>query len=122
MGFLRQAAGLCLMLTSWFNLLSLTSEWRIILFIIGFDLVSLFPKLIIFGLDFFFELLEPMLAWTVLLLIIAELLARFLISGFLLDFIVKPLILFLVAYFNGLNVPLCLLVSLIGVAINLLKK
>ena len=122
MGIFRQLLGLSLIFISWFNPLSLTSEWRVILFILGFDLVSLLPKVIIFGLDFFFELLEPLLAWTVLLLIIVELLARFLISGFLLNFIIKPIILFLVGYLNGLSTSLCLIISTIGVAINLIKR
>ena len=115
MGLLKNIIGLCLIVISWFNLLDLSLVWRVVFFVIGFDLMSIWFKLLIFGIDFlFFETLGN-LSWLMVILPAVDMIAKYVLP---LGILLKPLVLFGILYFSNFNLYVCLAIAIVDLLIN----
>jgi hypothetical protein len=119
MNLLRQAIGLALIILAWLDPLNLGINFRIVLFILGFDMVSLLVKFLVFGLDYF---LGIGIGWTLLLLIAAEIITKFLFVKSLIDLIIKPLAVFAILILSNLSVEIAIIVAVIDLLLNMTKK
>lgn len=117
MGFLREIIGFALLFASWFNPLGLDAYARILMFILGFDMMSLAPKIAIFILDFFVGFAH--LGWTLLILVASEIISMFLLVGFFINLIIKPMAVFAVALIVMGTVESALAVAGIDFLLNL---
>jgi len=122
MSLVKDGIGLFLILLSWFNPFSFALPIRIAIFILGFDTMSILPKVLIFILYFFFPLLGEALSflfWTLIILAIVEVIVSLLEKEGIVRMIVKPLIVF-VSVFIGLNdLQLALIAAGIDLILNL---
>ncbi|MCD6403173.1 MAG: hypothetical protein J7K98_02500 [Candidatus Aenigmarchaeota archaeon] len=116
MGLLRNLTGLYLIVIAWFDLLGLSFTWRIVIFLIGFDLMSFWFKAFIFGVDYlFFEFLGR-LSWGMVLLIVVDIVARYVLP---LGILIKPGIIFLIMYFSGFHLYISVGIAVVDLIINL---
>ncbi len=115
----RQIIGIGLIIIAWLNLLGLGDVPRIIIFILGFDMLSLFSKILIFGIDYFLGLSG--LGWILLLLVIVELVARFLFLGKFVNYILKPFAIFIILFLNGIALEIAVVVAGIDLLLNMTK-
>jgi len=115
--------GLVLVLLSWFNPLSFSITIRIILFILGFDMMAILPKIGVFVLNTVFPLGQAFgyLSWTLLLLFAAELMIACTEAYKSYRLIIKPAAVFIVAYLS-LGLQLALIAAGIDLLINLTHK
>jgi len=120
MNILKQILGVALISLAWFDPLGVNMSFRILLFILGFDLMSLLPKLVIFILDYVFEL--STLGWSLLLLICVETMLELLKLKPLVNLIIKPLVVFLIVYMNNLSLEFSVIIAGIDLLLNLTKK
>jgi hypothetical protein len=118
----RELLGLFLIALAWLNPLEFNVNVQIILFILGFDMMSTIPKILVFGVNFLFEFLTGFLAWAILILIAVDLITRFLLMGFLFNIILKPLAVFAAGYLNGLSLYFCIGLAVVDIILNLTKK
>ncbi len=117
MGFFISLVGLALVSVSWFNLLELEQPLRLVLFILGFDMMGYWSKIVIFGLDYlFFETLGD-LSWFMLLLIAVDVLTDVFFFKHLKKF-GKPLIVFLLMYTSGFDLDASLIVAFLDFLMN----
>ena len=116
----RQLFGIALILIAWFNYFALGDTMRIVAFVIGFDLLTLFPKFLIFGLDYFIGLSG--LGWILILSIIAELIAKMIFLGKFINYILKPAAIFIILYTNGITLDVSAIVAGLDLLINMTKK
>jgi len=116
MRFLREIVGFALIALTWFDPFGLDIMIRILVFILGFDLMSIIPKIGIFVVDYIFGF--AWLGWSLLILVAAELIAKFLIVGKIIKLIVKPLAVFIVS-FLALGFQPALIVAAIDLLLNL---
>jgi hypothetical protein len=119
MNILRQVIGLTLITIAWFNPLSLGESFRIVLFILGFDMISLLVKFIVFGIDYF---LGIGIGWVLILSIIADLVTKFLFVKSYLDLALKPLAVFAILYLSNLGLEIAIIVAGIDLLLNMTKK
>ena len=120
MNILRETIGLAFIILAWLDLLELGIIFRVLFFIIGFDLMSLISKIMIFGLDYYLDILG--LGWTLLLLIGAEAAVSVLKLSLYLNTIIKPLIVFLIVYLNEFGLTLALIIAGMDLILNATKK
>ena len=92
MNILRQTIGLVLIILAWVDPFSLGMPFRIVLFVLGFDMLSLMIKVGIFIseylLSYFFGF-GVGIGWILILLLIAELVTKFLFFKWIIDLIIK---------------------------------
>lgn len=118
MGFLREITGLVLVILAWFNLFEVELPIRILMFILGFDMMSLTLKIGIFAISYFgFQFLSP-LAWTLLILVVIEAITSLLLIGLIGRIILKPIVVFIVGYLT-LGLELALILATIDFFLNL---
>jgi len=122
MGLLRYILGFTLIGIAWFNPVTLPDEFRLIIFLLGFDLLPLIPKVVVFGVDFLLEVFEPLLAWTVLIAIFIDILLKLVLFGPLYSYVLKPTGIFFIAYLNGLSIELCVALAILDVAFQVMGK
>ncbi len=120
MGILKQTIGLALIVLAWIDPLELGMTFRMLLFILGFDLVHLIPKIIVFVADYVYDLSG--LGWMLLLLIGAESALELLKLKSFINLIVKPLVVFSIIYLNELGLELAVIVAGIDLLLNIGKK
>jgi len=116
MGVIRELIGIALVVVAWFDPLHLDLTMRILIFILGFDTMSLIPKIGVFILDYFLGF--AWLGWTLLILLATEIISSFLIIGKIVRLIVKPVAVFAVA-FLALGLQPALIVAGIDLLLNL---
>ncbi|MEM5777625.1 MAG: hypothetical protein QXJ06_04230 [Candidatus Aenigmatarchaeota archaeon] len=117
---LRQIIGLSLIIFSWLDPFFWGEEFRIVSFILGFDIMTLFPKIIIFGIDYFWNISGYGLF---LLLQVAEgLIFDFFTLSRMIELIVKPGIVFLIIFLNDFGFWLAFFAAVIDFFLNLQKK
>ncbi len=121
--FLINTIGLALVILSWFNPFGFDLQIRIVLFIIGFDMMSILPKVGIFLLNFMFPLSAAFgyLSWTLLILFFSELAIAYTEAYKSYRLIIKPLAVFIVAYL-ALGLQPALIAAGIDLLINLTHK
>ncbi|MDI6826528.1 MAG: hypothetical protein QMD36_05100 [Candidatus Aenigmarchaeota archaeon] len=119
MGLLRQTIGLALIVLAWFDPLNLGIKFRIVLFILGFDMVSLLVKFVVFGIDYF---LGIGIGWILLLLVAAEIVTKFLFVKSFLDSVLKPLAVFVILILSNLGLEIAIIVAGIDLLLNMTKK
>ena len=112
--------GITLLLLAWMDPFGLGRDFKIVAFILGFDLIPLIPKLIIFGLDFYFDISG--LSSFLFIQLAEEIIFDLFIIGKIVNLIVKPVIIFLLILLNGLPLFLALAIAGIDLLINLEKK
>lgn len=121
MGLIRSAIGLVLIFLAWFNPLSLGLPIQIMLFIIGFDATGSALKVLLFLFNLLFPLLGEagnFLTWTLLLLVVGELVMSSLKMASLVR-MVKPLIVFATVFLGMGNFQLAMIVAGIDLILNL---
>jgi hypothetical protein len=121
--FLINAIGLVLVILSWFNPFGLGLQVRIILFIIGFDMMSILPKVGVFLLNLLFPFSTAFgyLSWTLLILFFSELSIAYTKVYKPYRLVIKPLAVFIVA-FLALGLQPALVAAGIDLLINLTHK
>lgn len=121
--FLGNAIGLALILLSWFDPFGLGLQVRIVLFIIGFDIMSILPKIGIFLLNLLFPLSAAFgyLSWALLILFFSELVIAYTEAYKPYRLVIKPSAVFVVAYL-ALGLQPALVVAGIDLLINLTHK
>ncbi|MCX8179672.1 MAG: hypothetical protein N3E38_03010 [Candidatus Aenigmarchaeota archaeon] len=117
---LRQITGLSLILLAWLDPFSWGEEFRIVAFIIGFDMMTLLPKIIIFGIDYFWDISGYGLF--LLIQVAQEIIFDIFTIGRIIELITKPLIVFFIIYFNGFGFWLSSIAAVIDFIFNLNKK
>ncbi len=117
---LRQVIGLALIVLAWFNPLGLDVTLQAVLFILGFDMTSLWVKIGVFLLDFFLDF--STLGIPLVLLVVAEVVSRFILVGYLVDYILKPVAVFAIIYLNGFGIEIAIIVAGIDLLLNMGKK
>jgi uncharacterized membrane protein len=98
MGILREIVGLALVVIAWFNFFEIELPIRILMFILGFDLMSLALKFGVFVISYFGISFFASLGWTLLLLVVTEVVSSFLLIGLIGKLLIKPTAVFTVAY------------------------
>lgn len=96
MKLLREVIGFGLVFLAWFNPFNLEAMIRILVFILGFDAMSIVPKIGIFALDYLFGF--RWLGWTLLILVAAEAILTFIPFGKKINIIVKAVAVFSVSF------------------------
>ncbi|OGI16112.1 hypothetical protein A3K63_02485 [Candidatus Micrarchaeota archaeon RBG_16_49_10] len=120
MGLLREAIGLLLVVVAWTNVFGMGVEMQMLLFLLGFDFMSLIPKIALFLLDFTFNLVG--VGWVLLLVVAVEaLIVAFDLKPFV-GYILKPLATFLVLYANGVSVAVAFIVAGLDLLLNVSKR
>jgi hypothetical protein len=119
MDLLRQVIGLALIIVAWIDPLSLGESFRIVFFILGFDMISLLVKFLTFGIDYF---LGIGIGWVLILSIISDIVTRFFFAKSFLDLILKPLAVFAILYLSNLSLEIAIIVAGIDLLLNMTKK
>jgi len=94
-------AGLAIALFAWFNPLGLELPVRVALFILGFDMIGVVVKILIFWLNFAFPIFGEhfdAFSWTLLMLLMTEVALVAIAVDRPYRLIVKPLVVFTAAY------------------------
>jgi hypothetical protein len=112
MGLAKDLIGLSLALIAFFNPFSLHFIVRIILFLIGFDLMSFIPKFGLFLFDYFIGFSG--LGILLIFLVFVDILAKIILK--LINLFLKPIIIFLLIYFLFPD----LAISIFGATLNFL--
>ena len=120
MGIFRQLIGLALIIIAWFNFLGLGDIARIVVFIIGFDMLNLFSKILVFGVDYFIGLSG--LGLILGLIVLVEAVATLLFLGKFLNYILKPLAVFIILFTNGIALEIAVIVAGIDLLLNMTKR
>lgn len=94
MRFLFELIGLAMILFSWFNPFGLDMMIRVLIFLLGFDMFGIIPKIAIFVIDYLFGF--AWLGWTLLIMVAAE--AIVMLISKKINLIVKPVAIFAVSY------------------------
>ena len=124
MNILLTIAGLILALIAWFNPFALDMLVRIALFILGFDMMGMMAKLVVFVLNFFFPVFGNafgMFSWMLLLLFISELLIIVIEADRPYRLVVKPVAVFATAFLS-LGMQPALIVAGTDLLINITHK
>ncbi len=101
MGIFGNILGLALVAVSWFDPFGFSLLVRIVLFILGFDMMGLVPKIGLFAIYFFYPVFGTALgylSWTLLLLFLSEISLSILHLEEPFRFFVKPLAVFATAF------------------------
>jgi len=123
MRFTREIIGFALIVLAWFDPFGLDIMIKILMFILGFDLMSLIPKIIIFVLDYLFFILNysfgfGWLGWSLLILVAAEALLMLIPFGKKINIIIKTVAVFGVS-FLAFGIQPALIVAGIDLLLNL---
>lgn len=116
----RQVFGLILIFASWIDPFQLGQEFQIVAFILGFDIMTIIPKVVIFGIDYFWDISGYGLF--LLLQLAEDLIFHFFTIGRIIELITKPTIVFLIIFINGFGFWLALIVAGIDFLLNLQNK
>lgn len=124
MRMIENILGLVLLLFAWFDPFGFGLAIRIALFIIGFDLMSIFPKVGIFVINFFFPVFGESfgyLSWMLFFLFLSELVISYTESYKSYRLLIKPAAVFATALF-ALGLQPALILAGIDLLINLTHK
>ncbi|MBS3051772.1 MAG: hypothetical protein J4428_00165 [Candidatus Aenigmarchaeota archaeon] len=116
----RTIIGMVLILSSWIDPFNFGMEFAVVAFILGFDLMPLISKIVIFGIDFWLNISG--FGGFLLIQITENIIFHFFALGRIVELIVKPAIVFFLIYISNLPVWLALLVAVIDFFLNYQKK
>jgi len=116
MKLIREVLGFGLVFLAWFNPFTLEPMVRILIFLLGFDAMSIIPKIGIFALDYLFGF--RWLGWTLLVLVAAEALLTLIPFGKKINIIVKAIAVFGVS-FLAFDLQPALIVTGIDLLLNI---
>ncbi|MFH8080900.1 MAG: hypothetical protein QXO84_03415 [Candidatus Aenigmatarchaeota archaeon] len=116
----RQFIGLFLVILSWSDPLDWGEDFQIVFFIIGFDMMSILFKLIIFSIDYFWDISGYGLF--LLIQVAEDIIFDIFTIGRIVELIVKPLVVFLIIYINGFGFWLSAMAAILDFIFNLQKK
>ena len=116
----RQVIGLGLILFSWLDPFYWGEEFQIVSFILGFDMMTLFPKIIIFGVDYFWDISGYGLF--LLLQVAEDIIFDFFTLGRIIELIIKPLVVFSIIFFNGFGFWLAAIAAVMDFIFNWEKR
>jgi len=119
MDILRQVIGLALIVIAWVNPFSLAESFRMILFILGFDMITFLFKFVALGIDYFLGLGIGLL---LTMSILADVVTKFFFPKSFLDLILKPLAVFFILYLSNLGLEISIIVAGIDLLLNITKK
>lgn len=122
MGFIRELIGLALVAAAWFNPFAVDYYIQILMFIVGFDMMSLIPKVGVFMLDFFGVFGFFGLGWTLLILLAVEIISTFFLIGLFINLTIKPLAVFAVAFLALGSLNFAIIVGVVDLLLNLTRK
>lgn len=125
MNILRQTIGLALIVLAWIDPFSLGLPFRIVLFVLGFDMLSLMIKVGIFIAEYLLSHFFGFgvgIGWVLILLLIAEVITRFLFLKWIVDLIIKPVVVFVILFYSGIIWEAAIIVAGIDLLLNLTKK
>jgi len=105
---------------AWTDPLSLGMDFQALFFILGFDIMSWIPKIIIFGMDYFWDVSG--FGLFLLLQVLDDIIFEFIPLGRLIEVLVKSSIVFLIIFANGFSFWLALIVAIIDAILVLQKK
>jgi hypothetical protein len=117
---LRQLIGLFLIFLSWLDPFSWGEDFQIVSFILGFDMMTLLPKIIIFGIDYFWDISGYGLF--LLIQVAEDLVFDYFTLGRAIELIVKPLVVFSIIFINGFGFWLAAIAAVIDFIFNWEKK
>lgn len=120
MGFIREILGLLFIIIGWVDPLGFGIEFQILFFILGFDFMSLIPKVAIFVMDFFLEFSN--IGWILLLIVAIEAVIEFFKLKVIFSYVLKPLAVFMILFVNNISLPIAIIVAGIDLLVNLSKK
>jgi len=123
--FIREIIGFTLVFFAWYNPFNLNQMLLISIFILGFDAMSLVPKIALFFIYQFFPFLGisfGYLSWTLILLACAELLIWILKTEKPINLIIKPIAVFFTVYLTLKDFQLALIVAGIDLLLNFTHK
>lgn len=116
----KQAIGLFLIFLSLADPFSWGNDFKIVAFIIGFDAMALLPRIIIFGIDFLWDISGFGL---LLILAIIEDIAFHLFSvGAILQTMIRPAVVFFIVFVNGYGFWIAILAAAIDLVLNFQRK
>jgi hypothetical protein len=125
MNILRQTIGLVLIIIAWLNPFGFGLPFRIVFFVLGFDMLSLVIKIGVFFveylLNYFFDF-GVGIGWILILLVIAEIITKFLLFKWVIDLIIKPVAVFVILFYTGIIWEAAVIVAGIDLLLNLTKK
>ena len=124
MGIFGNILGLALVVLAWFDPFGFSLLIRIVLFILGFDMMGLVPKIGLFAIYFFYPVFGTAfgnLSWTLILLFAAEIVLMIVKLEVPFRFFVKPLAVFVTAYL-ALGFQPALIAAGIDLLFNLTHK
>ncbi len=116
----RTIIGIVLILSSWIDPFNFGMEFAAVAFILGFDLMPLISKIVIFGIDFWLSISG--FGGFLLIQIAESIIFHFFALGRIVELIVKPAIVFFLIYISNLPVWLALVVAAIDFFLNYQKK
>ena len=116
----RQIIGLILIFSSWVDPFSWGQDFQILAFILGFDIMTIIPKVVIFGVDYFWDISGYGLF--LLLQLAEDLVFHFFTLGRIIELVTKPIIVFLIIIVNGFGFWLALIVAFIDFLLNFKNK
>lgn len=114
MSLIKDFIGIILIFVAFFNPFNLDFIFRLILFILAFDLLSFLPKIAIFIFDFLFGFTG--LGVLLIFLFFADVLSKIISAS--LSMILKPLIVFGLIYLVNPDLGLSLFSSMVNFLIN----
>ncbi len=112
--------GIVLLFAAWTDPLDLGKDFQTVVFILGFDLIPLIPKLVMFGIDYYYNISG--LSGTLFIMLAEEIILNAFIIGKVINLFVKPAIIFILIAINGYSVYLALVVAVIDFFLNREKK
>ena len=120
MNIFKQLVGLLLIIIAWIDPFELGTSFQVLFFILGFDLTGLIIKLVLFAVDMLFKISG--LGWYLLIFISVEILFHAIKLKKLLSYLIKPIVVFLIIFMNGLGWELGIIVGGIDLLLNFSKK
>ena len=97
MKLLRELVGFALVVLAWVNPFDFELKIRILMFILGFDAMSILPKIAVFALDYIIGFAR--LGFTLLILVAAEVIVL-LLEIKKLNLIIKPIAVFVISFLS----------------------
>lgn len=116
----RQIIGLILVLSAWVDPFALGEDFQIVAFILGFDMMTLIPKTIIFGVDYFWDISGYGLF--LLIQLIEDIVFDFFLVGRMIELVFKPGVVFFIIFVNGFGFWLAFIAAFIDFIFNWQKK
>lgn len=119
-GLVRQIVGLVLVTLSLLDPFSFGVGFKIVAFILGFDMMGLIPKIIIFGIDYFWNVSG--FGLYLLAQVVEEIIFYLFTIGRVIELIIKPAVVFIIIFLNGFGFWLAAVAAIVDFILNWQRK